>query len=209
MQWEHIETPDLDLRRLAPADLRARLSREPMLLLYSFLAAYFGLVLVRYICFPRRRCLPDRLPDDPRLRAPLNALLTFLTPATSVWPASYAHIAELSISHRAATIRVPLHTLFDDLVSGAVELRHPAVDLPAFISNAFCPQGWTVEPYIKFSWYLYVAFRTVCIRITCWNPLVWSQPLCPSGKLMYALLLSMNAEIKLFHRAHATREAIE
>ncbi|PSR77625.1 hypothetical protein PHLCEN_2v7815 [Hermanssonia centrifuga] len=50
---------------------------------------------------------------------------------------------------------MPLRLILDDVISGAVELRLPAVDLPIFMTNTLQAQGWEMKMDVEASWWYY------------------------------------------------------
>ena len=134
--------------------------------------ALLGLLCSLSLC---RRGRPAELPDSPRLRAPLHALLSFLTPTTSTWPEEYLHVARRSLSHNSSQLKLPLRTLLRDVLHGTVELRHPAADLPSFILNSHISLGWSMTPSIGLWWRTSVAFKIACLRLSRLSPLVSSN----------------------------------
>lgn len=161
-----------DVLRFPMLDIPVHFRYRPLALYlccYSVLAVLTPLL---YLVSYRRRRRGSKDPDSPRLRAPLAALLSFLTPTSSSWPELYLSIARDGLSNTSSTLKVPLCRLLDDVISGAVELRFAAVDLPPFISNTLRPRGWTIIPCVETSWYACVAFRTVCLRLASWVPSV-------------------------------------
>ncbi|KAI0059532.1 hypothetical protein BV25DRAFT_1050293 [Artomyces pyxidatus] len=78
----------------------------------------------------------------------LQALQSVVVPSQSRWPASFAALA--STAHRSPdkTLWIPLTTFLDDLLRGAVELRHPARDLPFLVRTGVLINGWRVRIYV-------------------------------------------------------------
>ncbi len=96
--------------------------------------------------------------DD--LRAPLRAILAVVTPTCSTWPVSYLVISRRALLHKP-TIKMPLRLILDDVISGAVELRLPAVDLPIFMTNTLQAQGWEMKMDVEASWWYCVISQIV------------------------------------------------
>ncbi|KIP12339.1 hypothetical protein PHLGIDRAFT_113814 [Phlebiopsis gigantea 11061_1 CR5-6] len=128
--------------------LHGILGRKLALELYVLIALCFALLGLLYSIYCCRRGGVREHPDSPRLHAPLHALLSFLTPVTSIWPEEYLRIAQSSLSHSSSRLRVPLRTLLRDVLRGTVELRYPSADLPSFILNTHTSLGWSITPSI-------------------------------------------------------------
>ncbi|EKM55302.1 uncharacterized protein PHACADRAFT_184113 [Phanerochaete carnosa HHB-10118-sp] len=166
------DTPHFDIqRRVLALDVPSFLKDLPWLEFqrcYSTFAVS-ALLLLLLLLFRRRRPAPE-YPDSPRIHAPLDALLSFLTPTSSSWPRLYLSVAQDGISSPPATLAIPLSCLLDDVVSGAVELRSAAIDLPPFISGTLSRHGWTVAPRVEVSLRVHVALRIACLRLASWKP---------------------------------------
>jgi hypothetical protein len=178
----YFETSDLEAQFPSLADFKNFLKETSPVSLVYVIAAILVSALLVYTCLFRRRRSSSQPSGDLRICAPLNAVLTFLTPTSSVWPTSYLPNARHSILDGRATFSLPLHTLFDDVISGAIELRNPAVDLPAFILRVHRPRGWAVMPYIKPSWHIHAVMRTVCLQLASFAPLVGAKPFNSSSE---------------------------
>ena len=198
MRW-YFETSDFTVQHLSSQDLERFLEHSPLILLSSILLALLALVLLVYACLSRRRRCPGQPSGDPRLRAPLNALLSFLTPTFSIWPPLYLRVAQLGITDNTAALRLPLATFLDDVISGVVELRNPVVDLPAFVTSTLSPHGWKVVPHIALSWYISVAVSTVRLRLAPVNPFTRKKPLRLSGTSNICVFLILFSSVPVIY----------
>ena len=71
-------------------------------------------------------------------RGVLQTMLTILTPTSSTWPAPYpslAYRAAVRKMRSQAILRIPLQTLYFDILRGRVELRNPRDHLPALFKD--------------------------------------------------------------------------
>lgn len=159
------------IRRVLAVDMRSFHVNQPSRQAIWVSAACLALLILSLPFYNRRRRTIE-LSDSPRLRAPLNALLDFLTPTTSVWPEDYLKIAEQSLLHSSARLKLPIRSLLRDVLHGTVELRHPAADLPAFILNTHNSHEWSIAPSLEISWHVYVAFQIFRLRLSGLSPLV-------------------------------------
>lgn len=159
----------LDLRHPPQLDLRRSLVKHSALLAFIFpiILHAICLLLCRSLYGGRNFAL-----DSGRIHAPLSALLSFLTPTSSIWPTIYLSAAQKSLDQDSATLTLPLHDLVKDITAGAIELRNPTVDLPPFVLKTHHGQDWAITPSVNFSWRLYVVSRVILMKLACWNPLV-------------------------------------
>lgn len=72
-------------------------------------------------------------------REVLQAMLTVITPTSSIWPPPYpslAYRAAIQKTQLRTTLHIPLHTLYFDILRGLVELRNPREHLPALLKES-------------------------------------------------------------------------
>lgn len=72
-------------------------------------------------------------------RGVLQAMLTIITPTSSIWPPPYpslAYRAAIQKTQLRTTLHIPLHTLYYDILRGLVELRNPRDHLPVLFKES-------------------------------------------------------------------------
>lgn len=154
------------------------------------LGALLTILLCVSCCRPSEISTRDhRSPDNQQALAARSALLTFITPTRSIWPGTYSLIAQRAVSERKSTLRLPLRSFIDDVISGTIELRCPSSDLPAFISDTYRYQGWKISFDIGLSWRCAVFLRVVFLRLASALPLVSLAEQCYSACSEYAILV--------------------
>lgn len=159
-------------------------------ILIPSLGALFTILLCVSCCRPTKILALDyRPPDIQQALAARGALLTFITPTRSIWPGTYSLIAQRAVSERKSTLRLPLRSFFDDVISGTIELRCPPSDLPAFISDTYRYQGWSISFDIGLSWRCAVFLRVAFLRLASVLPLVSHAEQCYSACSEYAILV--------------------
>ncbi len=77
----------------------------------------------------------------------LQALLAIITPTQSVWPRQYVNLAYRAASVLESPVRLPLETLYEDVVKQRIELRNPKVHLPLLFKGALAPD---TDPSVSF-----------------------------------------------------------
>lgn len=81
-------------------------------------------------------------------RSPRHALMHFLIPTCSVWPASYATLCA-KLEQNSRLINLDMSTLIKYLVDGTAELRCPHVDLPLLLSDRLVADGWSIALFLS------------------------------------------------------------
>ncbi|KAI0929217.1 hypothetical protein AcW1_006217 [Taiwanofungus camphoratus] len=84
----------------------------------------------------------------------LKVLLMFVTPTRSIWPSTYLDLARRAVTSRCTTIKIPLHLLVNDIISGKVELRNSRLDLSDLIKGSFRMDDWSLQ--LSANWLLWV-----------------------------------------------------
>ncbi|KAM5532337.1 hypothetical protein V8D89_014016 [Ganoderma adspersum] len=72
-------------------------------------------------------------------RGVLQAMLTIITPTSSIWSPPYpslAYRAAIQKTHLRTSLHIPLHTLYYDILHGLVELRNPRDHLPVLFKGS-------------------------------------------------------------------------
>ena len=199
MQCFDFDLADVKLRHFFTAHSLDFLGQQPVLKVILLQSAFVAFCTVIYALFNNRPRRAPELPDSPRLRAPLNALLNFLTPTTSIWPEFYLHIAQCGLINRSAQLNIPLMQLLRELLHGDTELRYPTADLPSFISNTHSSDGWRIKPSVEIYWHVYVAFQIIRLRLSRLSPLVSIHILRPNICGIYAKCEGISHVVQPFH----------
>ena len=145
---------------------------EPLVFASSFfvLLAY---ALLRLCCFLFQIRLSDRASHHASALKTLSKV--FIPSGSSLWPARY-----LCFVHPTKRrITVPVSQLVDELLSGALEFRNAAEDLPILLAGAVSVDGWSIEISVSWKELCEVIKWDICSQIA-----VLSNQVCSSILVM-------------------------
>lgn len=123
--------------------------------------------VIIYVSVPYRICNNlRRTKDTPNLNAPLAALSTLFSPATSRWPNAFLHLARQSLHTHDTSITIPLSLLYTSVKSGHIELRTHGRDLVSLLHGELCVDGWKIRLKVDGSWRRQLLWATLLSRVT-------------------------------------------
>ncbi|KIK81562.1 hypothetical protein PAXRUDRAFT_155829 [Paxillus rubicundulus Ve08.2h10] len=98
--------------------------------------------------------LRSREENRARTRTALQAILTLITPTSSLWPARYIELARCAGSLSPPGIFVPLEVILWDIIEGIIEFRDPINDLADLICSEMKVYGFTMSLSIEWKWWI-------------------------------------------------------
>ncbi|KAI0818975.1 hypothetical protein BC629DRAFT_689880 [Irpex lacteus] len=158
-------------------------AEDNALLTLALLFLLTGLILI-YVLIPcvwNFRRAHSQAYNAQQYRLPLQALITVITPTESRWPAYYHNITRRNSSARDPYIQLSLNRLWDDLLSGTVELLRPELSLPDLITDQLYAYGWRFRLIVDCGWMLGCMLRVLAARLACVLP-QWNTILRPTLK---------------------------
>ena len=154
-------------------DLGSPRSRPIDFKINSFATGFGILLLLIVLGFSlstiRRR---PRLVNSQDLSLPLDALMTLVSPTTSLWPPTYLRAARRGGQAHQQVLVISLQSLQDDCISDAVELRSSPSKLPDLILDTLQHRGWRVRLHVDAAWRLRVFAHTLKAYLPCLIPRV-------------------------------------
>ncbi|KAI0822760.1 hypothetical protein BC628DRAFT_1412047 [Trametes gibbosa] len=127
------------------------------LFLVSFPCALLATLLYTTMCWTSKE---NVLPGT---RAALVSLYAFITPTQSFWPPQYLSVARAAATSTNKTIRLPLGTLYSDLLDDVVQLRYLGEHLPLLFANKLSLPA-PIRLQIELIWW----WRLLCFMFSCY-----------------------------------------
>ncbi|KAJ8496800.1 hypothetical protein ONZ51_g893 [Trametes cubensis] len=125
-----------------------------------------------------------------RTRSLLMSIYAVVTPTQSFWPSHYLSLARSAAASEVGCIRIPLTTLYDDLLGGIVELRAPRKQLPLLFSYKLsAPEDVRLEVE-SFWWCKLLWWAMSCYMHR--NALVLMSQNVKVGSYMHAVFVSLH-----------------
>lgn len=149
-------------------------TEENALLTLALLFLLAGLILIYVLipCVRNFRRTHSQASNAQQFRLPLQALITVITPTESRWSAYYHNVARCNSSARDPYIQLSLSRLWNDLLSGTVELLRPELSLPDLITDQLYAYGWKFRLTVDSGWMLGCMLRVLAARLACVLPRV-------------------------------------
>ncbi|KAI0362515.1 hypothetical protein OH77DRAFT_1584913 [Trametes cingulata] len=135
------------------------------LLLVSFPCALLATVIYAYFCWISTEKILSGT------RAALLSLYAFITPTQSFWPSQYLFIARSTAASADKVIRLPLSTLYEDLLNDVVELRRPQDHLPLLFANKLLVPG-RICLDVELFWRFKLFWWMLCCYMRRYRPMV-------------------------------------